>query len=92
MNTCYNEHPPATAPKQLSHREDLCLRGALAGLKPADRGILQRIALALLSYADAAGRLSIGLSAAKMRAQRPRLALLETFDRIGEDSSPGSFS
>lgn len=82
---------PASAPARLELEDDLeSLANAMATLRPEERQILELIDLEEISYQDAARTLRIGLSAAKMRAQRARLALRSRLDSQPPDSRKSS--
>ena len=87
------DEPPAYAdermptPEQAVLQRELrqCLETTLAGLEPRDRATLVLREVEGRSYQEIAEALTIGLSAAKMRIHRARLAFQQLLDRVCPD-------
>ena len=61
------------------------LAAAFATVRPEEFEVLQMKDLQQMAYADIAAALGIGLSAAKMRVQRARLALQAVYHQLAEE-------
>ncbi|MCA9970220.1 MAG: RNA polymerase sigma factor [Anaerolineales bacterium] len=69
--------------------EQRLLLAAMSHLRPQEQAILQMKDVDQLPYADIAANLDIGLSAAKMRVQRARLALQAAYQALAGDPLDG---
>jgi RNA polymerase sigma-70 factor (ECF subfamily) len=80
-----NATPEEEALRRELHR---CIEAVLGQLNAVERAVVVLRDLENRSYQEIADSLRIGLSAAKMRIHRARLAFQELFDRVCPDLRP----